>query len=51
MCLLKMFPAMVSGDLEGECVYVCVLEMYPAMVSGHHEGKNVCVCVQNVSSY
>ena len=45
VCALKMYPAMESGDHEGECVSVCEMKMYPAMVSGHHERKNVCVCV------
>ena len=49
VCMLNMYPAMFSGDLEGKCDCVSVLKMYPVMVSGDHEGK--CVCVDSVSSY
>ena len=45
VCVLKIYPAMVSGDHEVECVCVCELKMYPAMVCGDHEGKCVFVCV------
>ena len=45
VCVLKMYPAYVSGDHEGDCVCVCELKMYPAMVCGDHEGKCVFVCV------
>ena len=44
--MLKMFPAMISVDHEGEYVCVCfLLKMYPAMISCYHEGECVCVCV------
>ena len=45
VCVLKMYPAMVSADHEGKCVCVCVLKIYPAMVSGYHEDKCFCLCV------
>ena len=45
VCVLKMYPAMVSGDHEGKCV--CVLKMYPAVITG----ECVCACVEYVSSY
>ena len=46
-----MYPTMVFGDHEGECVCVCVLKIYPAMVSCDNEGECLCVCVEVVSSY
>ena len=49
MCVLKMYPAMITGDHEGKCMCVHVLKMYPALVFGIHEGESV--SVENVSSY
>ena len=51
LCVLKLYPAMLFGDHEGECVCVCVLTMYPAMLFGDHEGECVCVCVEDVSNF
>ena len=48
---VKMYPAMITGVHESECVCVSKLKMYPALVYGDHEGECVCVCVENVSSY
>ena len=44
VCMLKMYPAMISGDNISMCVCVRV-GIYPAMVSGDHKGDCVCVCV------
>ena len=30
VCVLKMYPAMVSGDHEGKCVCVCFVEDVPS---------------------
>ena len=40
--VLKKYPAMVSGDHEGECVCVEAVSSY--MVSGDHEDEFFCVC-------
>ena len=42
VCVLKMYPSMVSGDHEGECVCVEAVSSY--MVSGDHEDEFFCVC-------